>query len=200
AMYSTTEDLYRWDRALYTNQLLQDSSLQKAFTAFIGKHGYGWVIDSTLDNKVLMYDGAILDFTSFMVRVPADHTCIILLDNNRSRGLAKIAQDIYYLLNDQAIDWPRPGEVMPVGIGTLREYTGVYRFAPDFQISVTLENGQLFVQTGKQDKVPLYAESHNLFFTKVVVTELEFSRDDSGQVNQVTLYQDGGQFQGQKVK
>ena len=46
AMYSTVADLYKWDQALYTNRVLRDSSLQKAFTPYINHYGYGWLIDS----------------------------------------------------------------------------------------------------------------------------------------------------------
>jgi CubicO group peptidase (beta-lactamase class C family) len=199
AMYSCTGDLYKWDRALYTGQLLQDSSLQKAFTPFKGKYGYGWVIDSTYGNKILMQEGGIFDFVSFMARVPADQTCIILLDNNQSQGLAKIGEDIYAVLNDQPFDWPKQRATVRVDTSILRQYTGVYRFAPDFSIRITLENGHLLVQAGDQDKVELFAEKENLFFTKFLVTELEFYRDANGKVINVTLYQADHRIPGKKI-
>ncbi|MFB0543667.1 MAG: serine hydrolase domain-containing protein, partial [Candidatus Bathyarchaeia archaeon] len=37
SLYSTVEDLYKWDRALYTDRLLKKSSLERMYA-----HGYGW--------------------------------------------------------------------------------------------------------------------------------------------------------------
>jgi CubicO group peptidase (beta-lactamase class C family) len=200
AIYSTVGDLYKWDQALFSGRLLNDSSLQRAFTPFKGKYGYGWVIDSTYGNRVLMHEGGILDFASFMVSVPADSTCIILLDNNQSQALVKMAEDIYSLLNDQPFVWPKTRRIINVDSLVLRQYEGVYQFAPDFRITVTLEAGKLVAQPTGQEKVELYAEKENLFFTKVIVTELEFLKDIHGKVIHVILTQGDRRIEGQKIK
>jgi CubicO group peptidase (beta-lactamase class C family) len=200
AMYSTAADLYRWNQALWSGRLLTDSSLQRAFTPKKGKYGYGWFIDSTYGNKILMHEGGILDFVSFMAVVPANQTCIILLDNNQSQALAKIGEDIYSLLNDQAIEWPRTRPVVHVDATVLKQYVGSYQFSQDFRITITLEGGHLVAQPTGQGKVELFPEKNDLFFTKVLVTELEFSRDIHGKVSQLVLYQGDSRIQGQKTK
>src|SRR5262249_38143191 len=44
SLYSTVEDLYRWDRALYTDKVLGSEWKKKMFTPFLNNYGYGWVI------------------------------------------------------------------------------------------------------------------------------------------------------------
>jgi len=45
-MISTVEDLYRWDQALYSNELLGSDLSAKMFTPYsTGKYGYGWFIN-----------------------------------------------------------------------------------------------------------------------------------------------------------
>ena len=52
-VYSTLEDLYRWDRILYTEQLVSASTLEKAFTPAVlnngdtTTYGFGWSIGET---------------------------------------------------------------------------------------------------------------------------------------------------------
>ncbi|MBT7826965.1 MAG: beta-lactamase family protein, partial [Bacteroidetes bacterium] len=43
-LYSTTEDLYLWDRALYTQKILSKDYMEKIFTPYNEKKGYGWGI------------------------------------------------------------------------------------------------------------------------------------------------------------
>src|SRR4051812_11811550 len=45
ALYSTVEDLLKWDQALYTEKLVPRKSLEAMFTPFKDNYGYGWGID-----------------------------------------------------------------------------------------------------------------------------------------------------------
>lgn len=42
SMYSTVEDLYRWDQALYTDKLLSASGKAIMYTPFLDGYAYGW--------------------------------------------------------------------------------------------------------------------------------------------------------------
>jgi len=42
AMYSTVEDLYLWDQALYTEKLLSNKFKQIMFTPYLSNYAYGW--------------------------------------------------------------------------------------------------------------------------------------------------------------
>src|SRR5262245_63241383 len=61
SLYSTVEDLYKWDRALYTEKILKKSALDKMFTPYVegaGYHaGYGWFISRRLNRKLISFSG-----------------------------------------------------------------------------------------------------------------------------------------------
>ncbi|QNU67393.1 beta-lactamase family protein [Ruminiclostridium herbifermentans] len=44
-IYSTVEDLYKWNKALNTNKLITNESLKEMFTPHVENYGYGWFID-----------------------------------------------------------------------------------------------------------------------------------------------------------
>ena len=66
-----------------------------------------------------------------------------------------------------------------VSPSVLSRYVGIYSLAPNFNMAITLIDGQLISQATGQGKVPLFAESETMFFPKVVDAEIEFPRDDT---------------------
>ena len=85
-----------------------------------------------------------------------------------------------------------------IGPDKLNDYVGSYALAPSFILTVTIEGDHLEAQATNQPKVPIFAEAPDKFFYKVVDAQLEFGRDASGTVTQVTLHQGGRDMNGKK--
>jgi CubicO group peptidase (beta-lactamase class C family) len=200
SIYTTVGDLYRWDRALYSDVLVHQKNLVKAFIPYKANYGYGWVIDTSFGKKVVMHEGSTPGFVSFIARVPADEICIILLDNKSSPGLAKIAENIDAILNQQPYDFPKPRKIIPVDTSLLNQYVGQYKMSEDFMINVFLENGQLMLQASGQQSNELFAERENFFFMKLQDLQVEFLRDPGGKVDHLILYQFSKNFFANKIK
>ena len=73
----------------------------------------------------------------------------------------------------------------------LERYVGDYQLAPNFVITVTLEDAALFAQATGQPNIPIFPESETEFFYKVVDAQITFAMDDSGAVTQLILHQNG---------
>ena len=200
SIYSTIGDLYKWDRALYTDNILHDSSLQKAFTPFKNNYGYGWLIDSAYGKKAVLHEGGTLGFASFIGHIPEDSTCIILLDNKQSNGLLKIAEDINAILNKQPYDFPKPRTEIEVDTATLRSYTGTYQLTPEIMLAIQLEDGQLTVHATADGKAELFAEKDNYFFLKMTDTQIEFIKNATGKITKLIFYDHGQKLEALKIK
>ncbi len=92
-VYSTVEDLFKFDQALYNGLLLSDSTLQEAFTPGSPKYwkrkdnyGFGWRIRTREDSCVYHY-GWWKGFRAFYIRDMKNEKTIIVL-NNRSKGFS----------------------------------------------------------------------------------------------------------------
>src|SRR6478609_11579890 len=65
SLYSTVEDLYLWDQALYTNKLLSAQSKALMYTPFLDNYAYGWVVrnasfkQNNADVPVITHGGGI---------------------------------------------------------------------------------------------------------------------------------------------
>jgi len=89
-LYSTVEDLYRWDQALYTEKILPQKLRDLLFTPFAAipdsggmSYGYGWVIGEQFNHHVVTHNGGIEGFVSSISRFPADKVVIIVLCNQQ---------------------------------------------------------------------------------------------------------------------
>ncbi len=90
AIYSTVEDLYRWDQALYTDVLLPAALRSQMFTPFLRDYALGWEVDRPGDRLRISHPGMIDGFATYIARYPDDHVTVIVLGNLDSADAAGI--------------------------------------------------------------------------------------------------------------
>ncbi len=86
---STSSDLLKWDRALYSERLVKRSSLDQAFTPAvlsndsISNYGFGWTLRShPVLGKVVWHNGDNPGYKTIIIRyIDADKTVIMLCNN-----------------------------------------------------------------------------------------------------------------------
>lgn len=100
-------------------------------------------------------------------------------------------------VSDTVPEAPQRHEIS-VAPDKLKDYVGSYALAPGFTLTVTLEGDHLEAQATNQPKARIFAEAPDKFFYKVVEAELDFARDASGTVTEVTLHQGGRNISGKK--
>ncbi len=85
-IYSSLEDMARWDAALYDNRLLSDDTRALAFADQTGvdvgednvnAYGYGW----RLDGERLWHSGETMGFRNVIIRDPAQRLTVLVLTN-----------------------------------------------------------------------------------------------------------------------
>jgi len=108
-LYSTVEDMFRWNEALsHSGKLLSADSLKQMFTEYPeatheGQHyGYGVVISRQKFGRMLYYHGGGVDgFSSVIQRYPEERLCIVVLSNLASYKPWElgdhIAADVFHL-------------------------------------------------------------------------------------------------------
>ena len=100
ALYSTVEDLFLWDQALYGERLLPAQLRDLLFKPNLDNYGYGWGIlipkpgSPYAGESIAMHGGEIFGFQSVIQRIPAHKELIVLLENTDSPKLLDIALQI----------------------------------------------------------------------------------------------------------
>ncbi|MGE8535662.1 MAG: serine hydrolase [Chryseobacterium sp.] len=118
-MYSTANDMKKWDDALYTNILLNEENKKIYFTPHTGNYAYGLNIEkhqnflgSGKDITVMAHSGGINGFSCNIARIPEDRIYVVLLDNTRAgkRGgqLEAAIDDIFGVLYNDKVNLPKP--------------------------------------------------------------------------------------------
>jgi CubicO group peptidase (beta-lactamase class C family) len=117
ALYSTVEDLYLWDQALYTDKLLSKKYMDKIFTPyskppFADSYGYGWGISkkhiSNINDSlnINLHGGAINGFNTIIERITNNKDLIVLLNNTGGTKLNEMSDKIIDILYNQKYEMP----------------------------------------------------------------------------------------------
>lgn len=117
SLYSTVEDLYLWDQALYTNKLLSEKSMESLFKPYIKAWGdesysYGWSVEDINNGdkgklKIIEHGGGINGFNTIISRIPADKNLVVLLNNTGGTVLGEMNAAIRSILYNQPFDQPK---------------------------------------------------------------------------------------------
>jgi CubicO group peptidase (beta-lactamase class C family) len=105
-IYSTVEDLFKWDRAWYSEILLKKTTIEDAFKGYSNEHkgkrnyGYGWrTIDDGVNPKIIFHNGWWHGYNSLFMRRPSDETTIIVLSNKYNRTAYRV-QGVLQILDE----------------------------------------------------------------------------------------------------
>ncbi len=189
-LYSTVDDLYKWDRALYTDTLVPRSALARLFEPFKEKYAYGWSVGSFAGHRNIRHGGGINGFTTDISRFPDDDACIVVLNNFSTGFVPEISDALAGYLFGQAVETPKKKAVVTLPDEVLDAYVG--RYQPEglpVVFTITREGGRLFVQVPQQPKAVLLAESETRFFMTSVSFELTFHKDAAGRATHFVLVQ-----------
>lgn len=100
-MYSTTNDLARWEQGLYGGKLLRPESLRRMTTPGMSDFGFGVVVRREYGGPVINHTGGIQGFVSEMAYYPASRIEVVVLSNTESKETL--------LLSEQLADQARSG-------------------------------------------------------------------------------------------
>lgn len=203
-MYSTIEDLYKWEQGLYTDTVLTASSREMMFTPKVvvraeedGKgyyHGYGGIICTHYERKLLYHGGGIDGFSTRIARYPDERISIIVLTNIDAAAatpVVPIANDLAAILFGEPYELPKQRQAIALDPAIYDAYVGQYELEPGWVMTVTKESSRIFMQWTGQGRVEMFPESSTKFFVKVIDAQRTFVVDETGKASHVILHQGG---------
>jgi CubicO group peptidase (beta-lactamase class C family) len=118
SLYSTVEDLYKWDQALYTNSILPKEYMDMYFKPYISAFGnnsyaYGWGVGKSPIGKstdsiyTISHGGGINGFNTIISRAPSDKSLVVLLNNTGGAPLNQMTKAIRGIIYGKAYDFPK---------------------------------------------------------------------------------------------
>jgi CubicO group peptidase (beta-lactamase class C family) len=187
-LYSTVVDLYKWDRALYTDKLVSKATLNKMFTPHIQDCGYGWFSRTEFDRKLIEHPGGLNGFLTMIKRFVDDDVVVISLFNY----VSTFARGVNKSLTAMALGEPYEPLLVPGGVdlsqATLENLTGRYQLM-DSVLEITYENGKLWLTDSEGIKSEAIAQSETRFFVREANAVLHFDLNDGAEPERMILLQ-----------
>ena len=98
-------DMAKWDQGLYSETLVRQSTLAKAFEPFrlndgaTSSYGFGWRLEELWGRTAQRHGGSWAGFRTHIVRVPSEKLTVVILANRPDAGTADLATAItgFYL-------------------------------------------------------------------------------------------------------
>lgn len=90
-LYSTVEDLYRWDQALATDQLIPPELRAEMFAPGVNGYGYGWKVGLHNGRLFVAHPGSMSGCSTYIARYPDTGVTVIILSNLENVAAGPIA-------------------------------------------------------------------------------------------------------------
>jgi hypothetical protein len=145
-------------------------------------------------------------YHAWLAMVPGRGIGVVVLSNTATMRITQFGElvtrvafglDVKPLPPRKAPAWPK---TVAVDAATLAHYVGVYQLFVGFDLTISVERGQLMVQCTGQSKLPVFAESPTKFFYKVVDAQITFVPDKNGNVELLVLHQNGVDVEAKRKK
>jgi len=221
ALYSTVEDLFLWDQALYSGKLLKANTLKQSFTPTKlssgreAAYGMGWMLNSRGGLQEVGHGGDITGFNSYIARFPDQKFTVVVLSNVGMHPpgplptAGSIAQQIIQIyLGDQMSKEEKTIVEEKLSTELLDTYVGVYELIAHEVVTnvagktlkIIREGNQLFAE-GKLGKALLRAVSETEFQQEGMPLSLTFITDDQGRAMEILISAGGlREFGAKRVK
>jgi CubicO group peptidase (beta-lactamase class C family) len=206
-LYSTVGDMYKWDRALYSDTLLSAAAREAYFTPRVSmgegeSYAFGWVIVATPEHTLAEHSGGVNGFDTFVIRDPATQLYVIVLSNVENPAAVDVAQGLAAIAYGEPYDMPgQPPavEVVEVDPAVLQKYAGSYQFSADMTFTITAEASHLFAEVPNLPKFEIFPTSETDFFAKIADIKLHFEVGADGAVTELVIHEGGQEKHAAKV-
>jgi CubicO group peptidase (beta-lactamase class C family) len=107
SLYSTVEDLYLWDQALYGDKLLKPASKEKMFSPGLSDYGYGVYIRKSSGVTTIEHGGGINGFNTIISHDLESRRLVVLLNNTGGAPLEPMTAGIKAILEGHDPKMPK---------------------------------------------------------------------------------------------
>ena len=100
-IYSSSEDLLKWENALFSEELITKESLDQMFMPYLNNYSYGWFTYENADeDKIVFHSGNLPGYTSFVEKnLNKNYLIIILCNENIDETINNLSTELSDLLD-----------------------------------------------------------------------------------------------------
>jgi CubicO group peptidase (beta-lactamase class C family) len=191
ALYSTTEDLLRWEKGLYGGKLLKPDSLVQMTTSFKNNYAFGLEVRTVNGHKVINHGGGIQGFNTMVSYYPDDKLEVIVLSNINGAAPQDLTTKLAAVVHGEKVILSSERKQIQVDPKIFDGYTGRFQLMANAIVTVTREGSHLFSQVNAQPKSEIFPEAEKDYFMKDADAQITFVTDSQGRATELVLHQNG---------
>jgi CubicO group peptidase (beta-lactamase class C family) len=202
SIYSTTDDLLKWDRALFSGRVVSPASLSAMTTPGLGGYGLGLEISRSGEVTVIRHTGGIEGFNSYMASVPDRRIAVIVLANVNGWFQNSLGTNLLDVALGRPAILPNEHETVATIPAQLSAFAGEYKMSPGFSATFTAEAGKLIIRLPDEVHALQYEGAiggRSRFYSPAVDLEIEFDPPAEGGARGVTFRRGGTEIEGVRV-
>ena len=181
SLMSNVNDLFIWNRAIRSNTLVKQESIDLAFTNYElnnGEkinYGYGWGLNEINGSPTIEHSGGIFGYVTNAIYLPNEDVFVAVYSNCDCNGPGQVSTKMAAI----AIGKPYPDEedIITVENDNLNKLAGVYDFSDSSTRIITVEDNQLFSQRPGSNKFKLFPIKKNTFSFENSFATIHFNED-----------------------
>ena len=181
SLMSNVNDLFIWNRAIRSNTLVKQESIDLAFTNYElnnGEkinYGYGWGLNEINGSPTIEHSGGIFGYVTNAIYLPNEDVFVAVYSNCDCNGPGQVSTKMAAI----AIGKPYPDEedIISVESDNLNKLAGVYDFSDSSTRIITVEDNQLFSQRPGSNKFKLFPIKKNTFSFENSFATIHFNED-----------------------
>ena len=176
SLYSTVDDLFRWQRALADGSLLSRATVDTMW-----REQYGWFLGKRHNREVVRYSGRAPGFQCEIHRYLADDVFVAVLSNNYSTAASLMIDGVAAIALGEPYRVPAIRVDLKADLARLPSYAGTYEFGSDFYVpnarsTIEVVNGNLMRRSGGLEGA-LIPQPDGTFFDRGFWATLRFEKD-----------------------
>jgi len=174
SLYSTTDDLYRWCRAIETRRFFDIHKLE---------YPYGWGGRETKSKHTYIeQSGRDPGFASHISLFLDEDLAVIVLGNLEDAAVNGMADDLATLALGESPQPPAARAKATAPVQHVEDYVGRYEVSPTFLLDVRAEGSDLYLRGTGGDYLPLEPIGKESFFYRQLYVKVDFKRDKAGKI------------------
>jgi CubicO group peptidase (beta-lactamase class C family) len=186
ALMMSVDDMYKWNKGLYTYTIIKKETLEKAFTPFTLTdghqitNGFGWGLASFMQSEARQHAGGTDGFSTFAIYLPSEDVFAVGFSNLMNKNVSVPTM----LATAVAI-----GKLGPIPFVVPEKvtgrYLGTYQFPDGHDVKVYKENATFFLKDANSP-VPWqmhFTDEKSFYCEEVFPNNHVFTLDSSGTVD-----------------
>jgi CubicO group peptidase (beta-lactamase class C family) len=190
AIFSTVDDLWKWNQAIFSYTLIKKESLERAWSPTklnngqLISYGYGWQLGRIDDARVIGHGGAIDGFLTFEMYLPDQKIYVCILSNKMTVNPEDYAYKIAEMV--AGIKRENPATVS-LEESIAAGYAAVYQINEKEDRVITRKENRFFSQRTGSTKFEVFPYAKDAFYFKDSPNTLKFIRNDQGKIESVQM-------------